>query len=76
MDPDAQGTMDKETGKRQAGHAAAEMIGDDMIVGLGTGSTVLYAMENLSRRSGKACGYRESRRRTRRRSVHTNSASP
>jgi ribose 5-phosphate isomerase A len=50
MNPDAQGTMNKETGKRQAGHAAAEMIGDDMVVGLGTGSTVLYAMENLSKR--------------------------
>jgi ribose 5-phosphate isomerase A len=50
MDPDAQGTMNKETGKRQAGTAAAEMIKNDMVIGLGTGSTVLYAMEIISKR--------------------------
>ncbi|HVP94725.1 MAG TPA: ribose-5-phosphate isomerase RpiA [Methanoregulaceae archaeon] len=50
MDPDAQRTVDKETGKRQAGMKAAEMIGNDMVIGLGTGSTVLYAMEILSKR--------------------------
>ncbi len=50
MDPDAQGTMVRDDGKRQAGIRAAELIGDDMVVGLGTGSTVLYAMEILSER--------------------------
>ncbi len=42
--------MDKDSGKRQAGSAAAGMIGNDMVIGLGTGSTVLYAMEILSKR--------------------------
>jgi len=50
MAPDAQGTVDRDSGKRLAGSAAAKMIGDDMVIGLGTGSTVLYAMEILSGR--------------------------
>jgi ribose 5-phosphate isomerase A len=36
--------------KRAAGHAAAERVEDGMVVGLGTGSTVLFAMERLSER--------------------------
>jgi ribose 5-phosphate isomerase A len=36
--------------KRAAGYAAADMVEDGMIVGLGTGSTVYYALERLSTR--------------------------
>jgi ribose 5-phosphate isomerase A len=36
--------------KRAAGYAAADMVEDGMIVGLGTGSTVFYALERLSTR--------------------------
>jgi len=36
--------------KRAAGERAAEMVEDGMVVGLGTGSTVKYAMERLSER--------------------------
>jgi ribose 5-phosphate isomerase A len=39
-----------DPGKREAGYCAAEMVRDGTIVGLGTGSTVLYAMERLSAR--------------------------
>jgi len=37
-------------GKRAAGRAAAEMVQDGMVIGLGTGSTVLSAMERLGER--------------------------
>jgi ribose 5-phosphate isomerase A len=40
-------------GKRAAGLAAAERVEDDMVVGLGTGSTVLFAMERLAERIGE-----------------------
>lgn len=36
--------------KRAAGRRAAEMVENGMVVGLGTGSTVFYAMERLSER--------------------------
>jgi ribose 5-phosphate isomerase A len=36
--------------KRAAGYRAADMAKDGMILGLGTGSTVLYALERLSSR--------------------------
>jgi len=36
--------------KRAAGYRAADMAEDGMILGLGTGSTVLYALERLSAR--------------------------
>ncbi len=36
--------------KQQAGHRAADLVSDGMIVGLGTGSTVFYAMERLAMR--------------------------
>jgi len=36
--------------KRNAGYSAAEMVREGMVVGLGTGSTVFYAMERLGRR--------------------------
>jgi ribose 5-phosphate isomerase A len=36
--------------KREAGYYAADMVGDGMVVGLGTGSTVGYTMEHLSDR--------------------------
>jgi ribose 5-phosphate isomerase A len=45
--------MDKKAvlaGKRAAGYRAADMVGDGMVIGLGTGSTVLFAMERLSER--------------------------
>jgi ribose 5-phosphate isomerase A len=39
-----------DPGKRAAGRKAAEMVEDGMVVGLGTGSTVLSAMEYLAER--------------------------
>jgi ribose 5-phosphate isomerase A len=36
--------------KRAAGFQAAEMVKDDMVIGLGTGSTVFYMIERLSAR--------------------------
>src|SRR5512136_1077675 len=42
--------MDIIAAKRAAGYAAADMVEDGMIVGLGTGSTVFYALERLSTR--------------------------
>jgi len=36
--------------KRAAGYAAAGLVEDGMVIGLGTGSTVLYAIESLSGR--------------------------
>lgn len=42
--------MDKEALKRQAGEAAAELVQDGMVVGLGTGSTVKYTIEALGRK--------------------------
>ncbi|HXW99264.1 MAG TPA: ribose-5-phosphate isomerase RpiA [Methanomicrobiales archaeon] len=42
-----------DAGKRAAGHAAAGLVEDGMVVGLGTGSTVLYAMERLGKRIGE-----------------------
>lgn len=37
-------------GKREAGYRAADMVADGMVVGLGTGSTVFFAMERLAER--------------------------
>lgn len=39
--------MDKEAGKKAAAQAALKYIEDDMIVGVGTGSTVSYFIEAL-----------------------------
>jgi ribose 5-phosphate isomerase A len=39
-----------DVGKRLAGRYAADLVEEGMIVGLGTGSTVLYAMERLAER--------------------------
>jgi ribose 5-phosphate isomerase A len=36
--------------KREAGYRAAEMVKPGMVIGLGTGSTVFYAMERLKER--------------------------
>jgi ribose 5-phosphate isomerase A len=36
-----------ERAKREAGYEAAGLVRDGMVIGLGTGSTVLYAMERL-----------------------------
>ncbi|MEI6840495.1 MAG: ribose-5-phosphate isomerase RpiA [Methanomicrobiales archaeon] len=44
-------TMDalaSDVAKQAAGIRAAEMVEDGMVIGLGTGSTVLFAMQNLS----------------------------
>lgn len=38
---------DKEAGKKTAAHAAMEFVKDDMIVGVGTGSTVNYFIDAL-----------------------------
>ena len=42
--------MDRDTQKRAAAEAAAAMIEDGMVVGLGTGSTARFAIEALIRR--------------------------
>lgn len=42
--------MDRESLKREAGEAAADLVTDGMVVGLGTGSTVRYTIEALGRR--------------------------
>ncbi len=39
-----------EQHKRNAGRAAAEFVGDGMAIGLGTGSTVAFALERLAER--------------------------
>jgi len=41
-----------DSGKKAAGRAAAEQVEDGMVVGLGTGSTVLHAMDRLAERVG------------------------
>jgi ribose 5-phosphate isomerase A len=43
-------TSDIDISKKNAGYFAADLIQDGMAVGLGTGSTVFYAMERLSDR--------------------------
>jgi ribose 5-phosphate isomerase A len=42
-----------DPGKRAAGRAAAERVENGMVVGLGTGSTVLFTMERLAERIGE-----------------------
>jgi ribose 5-phosphate isomerase A len=42
--------VDREALKREAGEAAAELVADGMVVGLGTGSTVRHTIEALGRR--------------------------
>lgn len=42
--------MGDEVSKRAAGRAAAELVEDGMAVGLGTGSTLRFAMERLAER--------------------------
>jgi len=44
---------DASAAKRDAGFRAADMVKDGMIVGLGTGSTVFFAMERLGERIQK-----------------------
>ena len=39
--------MDKEAGKKAAAQAALEFIKDDMVIGVGTGSTVNYFIDAL-----------------------------
>jgi ribose 5-phosphate isomerase A len=41
-----------DAGKRAAGRAAADLVENGMVIGLGTGSTVLFAMERLGERIG------------------------
>jgi ribose 5-phosphate isomerase A len=43
-------TMNQEELKQQAGEAAAALVEDNMVVGLGTGSTVKYTILELARR--------------------------
>ena len=45
-----QGKAQGDPAKRAAGHAAADRVEDGMVVGLGTGSTVLFAMDRLAER--------------------------
>src|SRR5687767_12119069 len=44
------GVADREGLKRKAGEAAAELVQDGMVVGLGTGSTVRHFIEALGKR--------------------------
>lgn len=46
------GESDQNASKKNAGYYAAELVRDGMIVGLGTGSTVFYAMERLAEKIG------------------------
>jgi ribose 5-phosphate isomerase A len=48
--------MDKEAGKKAAAEAALDFIKDDMIVGVGTGSTVEYFIEALKKVKGRIEG--------------------
>ncbi|HJQ92964.1 MAG TPA: ribose 5-phosphate isomerase A, partial [Candidatus Thermoplasmatota archaeon] len=41
---------DREALKRKAGEAAAELVQDGMVVGLGTGSIVRYFIDALGKR--------------------------
>ena len=41
--------MDKEAGKKAAAEAALDLIEDDMIIGVGSGSTVAYFIEALKK---------------------------
>jgi len=41
---------DRDTLKREAADAAAELVQDGMLVGIGTGSTAAFAIEALARR--------------------------
>lgn len=41
---------DASAAKRDAGFRAADMVKDGMVIGLGTGSTVFFAMERLGQR--------------------------
>ena len=45
-----QGKAQGNPAKRAAGRAAADRVEDGMVVGLGTGSTVLFAMDRLAER--------------------------
>src|SRR6516164_5616670 len=42
--------IDRDTLKRAAAEAAVQLVENDMIVGLGTGSTAAFAVEALARR--------------------------
>jgi ribose 5-phosphate isomerase A len=42
--------IDRDTFKRAAAEAAVELVTDDMVVGLGSGSTAAFAIEALARR--------------------------
>ena len=48
--------VDREALKRKAGEAAADLVRDGMVVGLGTGSTVRYTIEALGRKVAAGLG--------------------
>lgn len=49
-EPGDRGTADDELSKRNAGEAAARLVADDTVVGLGTGSTAAWFVRALGRR--------------------------
>ncbi|HUC68927.1 MAG TPA: ribose-5-phosphate isomerase RpiA [Stellaceae bacterium] len=49
----APGAPDRDALKRMAAEAAVALVEDDMVVGLGTGSTAAFAVEALARRHGQ-----------------------
>lgn len=48
--------MDKEAGKRAAAEAALQYVQDDMVIGVGSGSTVAYFIQALERVKGRIEG--------------------
>ncbi len=54
--------MGVEAEKRLAGEAASELVHDEMLVGLGTGTTVAYLLEAIARRAPKAIFFASSPR--------------
>lgn len=52
----AQEVTVSDAGKRAAGRAAAELVEDGMVLGLGSGSTVAYYLDALAERDLDVCG--------------------
>lgn len=55
-----------DTEKRSAGEAAAELVEDGMLLGLGTGSTIAYFLDALARRGLEVAGVPTSEQTARR----------
>ena len=51
MSTSASAGTDRDALKQASANAAAELVRDGMVVGLGTGSTAAFALEALARRA-------------------------